>query len=99
MNFIYSILTSRMLSKRVVPLYVVLSMLMSFAGETTHAASRADAVEITVKGNVKDETGAPIPGANVLIKGTTNGTVTDSNGNYVIAVPSNESILIFSFIG
>jgi len=99
MNFIYSILTERMLTKPVIPLYVVLSLLMSFAGEKAHASSKTDAVEITITGNVKDETGAAIPGANVLVKGTTNGTVTDSNGNYVITVPSNESILVFSFIG
>ena len=36
---------------------------------------------------------------NVLIKGTTNGTVTDIDGNYTLAVPDNNAILVFSFIG
>ena len=55
--------------------------------------------EIVVTGNVKDETGATLPGVNILEKGTSNGTVSDANGNYRIIVSSSRSILIFSFIG
>ncbi len=55
--------------------------------------------EIAVTGNVKDENGAPLPGVNILEKGTSNGTVSDANGNYRIIVSSSRSILIFSFIG
>lgn len=40
-----------------------------------------------------------IPGVNVIIKGTTTGTVTDVNGRYRIDVPSSESVLVFSSIG
>lgn len=53
-----------------------------------------------VTGNVTDsQTSTAIPGVNVVVKGTSNGAVTDSNGNYTLDVPSNETILIFSFIG
>lgn len=55
---------------------------------------------ITVSGKVsssEDQTG--IPGVNVLIKGTTSGTVTDVNGEYRIEVPARESVLVFSSIG
>lgn len=52
-----------------------------------------------VKGKVTDETGAGMPGVNVIVKGTTSGTTTDSDGNYSIDVPSNDAILLFSFIG
>ena len=45
-----------------------------------------------------DKTGEPIIGANVLVKGTTNGTITDFDGNYSISVPSNAT-LVFSYVG
>lgn len=44
---------------------------------------------LTVKGVVTDETGTPVPGAGVVISGTTNGVVTDINGQYTITAPSN----------
>jgi TonB-dependent starch-binding outer membrane protein SusC len=55
--------------------------------------------EIVVTGSVKDENGVTMPGVNILEKGTSNGTVSDANGNYRIIVSSSRSILIFSFIG
>jgi TonB-linked SusC/RagA family outer membrane protein len=58
------------------------------------------AQENRVSGKVtSEEDGLPLPGVNVLVKGTTIGTVTDSEGNYSIAVQSGESTLVFSFIG
>ena len=55
----------------------------------------------TVSGRITDsETGEPMPGVNVLVKGTSTGTITDVNGNYTINVPEpKNSILVFSFIG
>ncbi|WP_348799810.1 SusC/RagA family TonB-linked outer membrane protein [Flavobacterium adhaerens] len=52
----------------------------------------------TVKGVVKDASGIPVPGANVLIKNSTNGVSTDIDGSYTIEV-SKGSVLVFSFIG
>jgi len=53
-----------------------------------------------VKGTVvSEEDGKPIPGVNVVVKGTTIGTVTDVNGNYSLTLPNNASTLVFSFIG
>jgi TonB-linked SusC/RagA family outer membrane protein len=54
---------------------------------------------LVVSGTVKDETGAALPGVNVLESGTTNGTVTDADGKYRLTVGSRESVLIFSFVG
>jgi len=54
----------------------------------------------TISGKVTEaglETG--IPGVNILVKGTTNGTTTDFDGNYLISVPEDEGVLIFSYIG
>jgi TonB-dependent starch-binding outer membrane protein SusC len=55
----------------------------------------------TVKGKVSDENGAGMPGVNVLLKGTSNGTVSDVEGNYTVSVPEDaaQKILIYSFIG
>ncbi|MDR8390378.1 TonB-dependent receptor [Aliifodinibius sp. S!AR15-10] len=53
-----------------------------------------------IQGTVTDaESGAPLPGVNVLIKGTTTGTSTDNNGQYELNVPSLQDTLVFSFIG
>ncbi len=43
------------------------------------------AQQITVSGNVKDSSGEPVIGASVLVKGTTNGVITDFDGNFSIA--------------
>ncbi len=57
------------------------------------------AQEVTVKGVVtSSETGNPIPGVNVLIKGTTNGTITNVDGAYTLNANMGET-LVFSFIG
>jgi TonB-linked SusC/RagA family outer membrane protein len=53
----------------------------------------------TVSGQVTEEKGEPLPGVNVLIKGTTIGTTTDASGNYTLEVPDENSVLVFSFIG
>ncbi len=53
---------------------------------------------ITVTGNVKDDKGATLPGVTIAIKGTTNGTVTDIDGNYSLSVPA-QATLVFSYIG
>ncbi len=55
-------------------------------------------VKKQISGVVTDENGEPIIGANVMEKGTTNGTVTDINGNYIISV-SDDAVLIVSYIG
>ena len=51
-----------------------------------------------ISGNVTDESGAPIPGVSVTVKGTTTGTVTNPDGEFSLTVPENE-VLSFSFIG
>ncbi|WP_075590053.1 SusC/RagA family TonB-linked outer membrane protein [Labilibacter marinus] len=58
----------------------------------------ATAQNVTIKGTVVDNYGEPIPGANIVEKGTSNGTITQISGEYQIAVPS-DATLIFTFIG
>ncbi|WP_020528350.1 SusC/RagA family TonB-linked outer membrane protein [Flexithrix dorotheae] len=52
-----------------------------------------------IKGKVTDDSGLGLPGVNVLLKGSTLGTVTDINGDYSLSVEDNNAILVFSFIG
>ncbi|MCB0645981.1 MAG: SusC/RagA family TonB-linked outer membrane protein [Saprospiraceae bacterium] len=53
----------------------------------------------TVTGNVSDSDGVPLIGANVLVAGSTVGTVTDLDGNFSIDVPSNINSLVVSYVG
>lgn len=59
----------------------------------------ATAQNRVVTGQVSDKDGQSIPGVTVVVKGTTNGVITDLNGQYSITVPSSESTLIYSFVG
>ena len=52
----------------------------------------------TISGSVSDEEGVPLPGVNVVIKGTDTGTSTDFDGNYSIAV-SDSDVITFSYVG
>lgn len=55
--------------------------------------------QTTVRGRITDETGAALPGVNVIVKNTTSGTTTDSDGNYTIQAADAGAVLVFSFIG
>lgn len=53
----------------------------------------------TISGKITDFSGGPIPGASVVVKGTTIGITTSSDGMFTLAVPVNATILVFSFVG
>jgi TonB-linked SusC/RagA family outer membrane protein len=56
--------------------------------------------QIEITGNVTDEvTGEPLPGVNILIEGTSEGTISGVDGNYTISVPNKNVILVFSYVG
>ena len=67
---------------------ILLTILTAFQGSAQY-----------VNGTVYDESGAFLPGVNVVIKGTTSGVVTDVNGFYSIKVSNEKSILVFSYVG
>lgn len=52
-----------------------------------------------LKGKVSDDAGNALPGVNVVVKGTTTGTVTNASGEYEITLPDNANALVFAFIG
>ncbi len=62
-------------------------------------ASANTEVSVKIEGTVTDDSGAGLPGVNIIEKGTANGTTTDVDGHYVISVADNNSILVFTFIG
>ncbi|OFX36225.1 MAG: hypothetical protein A2W89_13900 [Bacteroidetes bacterium GWE2_42_39] len=52
-----------------------------------------------VTGKVTDSSGTPLPGVTVVVKGTSNGMVTDTDGNYALSGIPSDAILVFSFVG
>jgi len=59
---------------------------------------KQDASKILIKGSVVDESKIPIPGVNIIIKGTNIGTQTDFDGNYTLETVKNK-VLVFSYVG
>jgi TonB-dependent starch-binding outer membrane protein SusC len=55
--------------------------------------------EKTITGTVSDNSGAPLPGVTVVVKGTSTGTITDIDGNFTIKVSGNEAVLEIKFLG
>jgi TonB-linked SusC/RagA family outer membrane protein len=75
-------------------LLVCLTAVFAFAFSESRAQERTVTGRVTSK-----EDGSGLPGVNVVIKGTTNGTVTDANGNYSLSVPGPDAVITFTFIG
>jgi TonB-linked SusC/RagA family outer membrane protein len=76
-------------------------LLLSFVGiALVFCSLQTFAQERTVSGRVTStEDGSPLPGVNVVLKGTTTGTATDAEGRYSLSVPATGGALVFSFIG
>jgi TonB-linked SusC/RagA family outer membrane protein len=63
------------------------------------AVNLALAQQSSITGTVTDDTGQPLPGVTIVIKGTTNGTVSNMDGNYSISNIQEDATLVFSFVG
>jgi TonB-linked SusC/RagA family outer membrane protein len=75
-------------------------LLVCLTAVFTLAGSEVWAQEKTISGKVTSaEDGSALPGVNVVLKGSTNGSVTDATGNYALSVPQAGGTLIFTFIG
>ncbi len=86
-------------------IYLILMGLLALTPTTyaegignTDQMSMIQAGEITINGKIVDESGESVVGATVAVKGTTNGTITDIDGHFMLKVPS-DATLIVSFIG
>ena len=71
-------------------------LLLSLLGMVTAISLNA---QTTITGIVTDETGEPLIGAGVVVEGTTTGTITGIDGDYMLTVPADAVNLVFSFIG
>ena len=70
----------------------ILTLLLAFVVQLTFAQEK------TISGIVSDQSGLPLPGVNIIVKGTTNGTQTDFDGKYSIKSQTGE-ILTFTYLG
>jgi TonB-dependent starch-binding outer membrane protein SusC len=78
---------------------MTMKLKMIIAMVFTWATMSLLAQQVSIKGTVTDaKDGSPMPGVNVIIKGTTKGTVTSVEGDYQISAPAG-SVLVFSFVG
>ncbi len=75
-------------------------LLLGLTAVLTLAGSELWAQDRVVSGRVTDaDEGGGLPGVNVVLQGTTSGTVTDANGDYSLTVPSGDGTLVFTFVG
>ena len=88
---------------KTITFFSLLLLLFSFSAIAATSASNyklidANYVQQQVSGTVTDDTGTPLPGASIVVEGTSNGTQTDFDGNYTISADS-EATLVISYIG
>src|SRR4051812_16080435 len=74
--------------RRLLPLLGLVMLCMQLAAQ-----------QRTIIGKVKDATGKPIPNASVVIKGSSAGTTTGTDGSYSLSIPASAKVLVFSGIG
>jgi len=70
----------------------ILTLLLAFVVQFTFAQGK------TISGTISDQSGMPLPGVNIIVKGTTNGTQTDFDGNYNITANVGD-VLVFTYVG
>jgi TonB-dependent starch-binding outer membrane protein SusC len=92
------------LIKNVVRHILLMKFLLLFTLVTgislTVFADEPEMQQLTVTGTITDsQTGGAMPGVNIVVKGSTVGTISDANGKYSISVPDKNASLVFSFIG
>lgn len=80
------------------PLLFFLGLTATVSGTSLISDAKSTAGKV-ITGKVVSDLKEILPGVNVVIKGTTNGTITDADGNYSITVPEKGAVLAFSFIG
>lgn len=86
--------------RKVLQAFVLVSVLMAGSFVPVMAADIDEALQgKSITGIVTDASGSTLPGVTIVEKGTTNGSITDIDGNYSIVVKSDNAILVFSFVG
>lgn len=79
---------------------ILLSVVVSVQAKETASSNSPGENQFEVRGTVTSESdGMPVPAVSILEEGTTNGVVTDFDGNYSIMVSSADAVLVFSYVG
>lgn len=106
MNKFYDRFHKLKLPRRCGLLHLRLAFVLSMIAGTltaTPSETEINAPHITqgilVTGKITDDQGAALPGASIIERGTTNGTVSNSEGNFALTVSSSDAVLVFSFVG
>jgi TonB-linked SusC/RagA family outer membrane protein len=81
-------------------LLILMSLQVSANYSVFGRASQSESLQQSkITGTVNDNSGKPVPGATVLVKGTTNGTTTDAYGRYALGNVPYNSVIVFTFVG
>jgi TonB-linked SusC/RagA family outer membrane protein len=98
--FLGSVVRIRKLLLLTTAIILTLGLMKAEAGNPSKSLPGSNPQGITVTGTITDKTtGELLPGVNIVVDGTTIGTVSDMDGNYSLEVPDKNSVLVFSFIG
>ena len=86
--------------KKLIHRGLLLLVCLSIATSLAQAQGVTGVTQRITSGKItSSEDNSPMPGVNVVVKGTTNGTVTDADGNFQISASSANDVIIFSFVG
>ncbi|WP_223883348.1 SusC/RagA family TonB-linked outer membrane protein [Arenibacter lacus] len=96
-NILQSIFSNTRTTHEVLDKQIFLKERISSPTALTHQAYAE--VQTKISGQVTDETGTPLSGANILEKGTTNGVIADFDGNFSLEVSSENAVLVISYLG
>jgi len=102
MTQVISFLAKNRPGMKMITMLLLIGTILAFVAPDVTAAGVASANDLQQKkvaGKVTDKAGTPLPGVNILEKGTINGAITDASGNFSLTVASPASILSCSFIG
>ncbi|WP_319501290.1 TonB-dependent receptor [uncultured Draconibacterium sp.] len=79
--------------------YQIIDRYIVITDKVSDAVLSRDVQQKTVSGTVTNSAGETLPGVTVMVKGTSAGIVTDTDGNYSLVIPENGKILVFSYVG
>ena len=100
MNYLKCLNVRKEMVKRLLLSFVfVICSSMSMIASVPFSDTSVDILQMKVTGKVVDASGAPIPGVNIVEENTSNGVVTDFDGNFSIETASSNAVLVFSYLG
>jgi hypothetical protein len=102
MTLVISFLAKKRPVMKMITMLLLIGTILAFIAPDVSVAGSVsvnDLQQKKVAGKITDKAGVPLPGVNVLEKGTMNGAITDASGSFSLTVGSSNSVLTCSFIG